>query len=564
MCLLLLLLSLKSGWHKLDNTQALLFFTINIWLTLLFVAASAAGEQPVHREYRPGSNYFTKKRHHVTAGTKNALQLVRQTSFNYAMLVDCGSSGTQAFIYYWPSSVKDFDEITNQIRKLQDSTGKDVTFEKSPGLSSVREDPSTASEYTRPFMDFAREHIPREKRANAPVMFMATAGLRQLNDSLQHRIMSDIVTDLKRSYTDFRDIRARVISGFEEGSYMWLSANGVAGRLKDGGQLDRYGRQRHYSIVEMGGASVQVTFGLTPELDKRIQQRLARTASAEAQIMFQRSRRMVPTGTNQSSEVFSISLLGFGSNAARDLATDLLVRDFAASSRHLLDHADRSDLAESTFLIGDPCLPIGGTQVFRKSVGLLIKERDSPRPIGQSANDDEPMFNARFIGTRGNVGLCQQLLMRSIMVAKAERYECPHKADQLESCPVSLLAVDFVPFDQLHMIGLSEFFYISRAFYDTTGLYQAPVALSKIMRLCQVPYQTLLKQYPDEIPKHPKQILLGCFKANWIFVWLHFALRMPQNYLLSDLTLIQKLNNINVEWTRGALIAELSKAAGNN
>lgn len=465
------------------------------------------------------------------------------------MLVDCGSSGSRAYIYYWPAGEQmDTNRLIGSIKKVKQADGKIASLQVKPGLTSVRGNPEAASEYTRPFMDFARTHIPAAHRSSSRILFLATAGLRLLSDDLQHRIINDIETDLREDYSDFNDIQARVISGYEEGVYQWFSANGAANRLtKPSTYRSIGGRGAKFAVLEMGGASIQVTFEMTPQIKAMVETRLSQLSMPEARYLLQQSRKYVKIGPQNGAELFSVSFLGFGSKSARDLSTDLLLRDFAQSSPSI----DLYLKPNSTILLEDPCLAPGAVQLVQKPIAIL---KQTGRKIGKAVSDGEAKINVRFIGVLGDYNQCQRLLVRAIVIAKQERYQCPDKSPLVEPCSVSLLATDFVPFTRMQTLALGEFYYTSNSFYDTTGQYVTPVALVKILRLCSTPYEQLLKQYPKEVEQEAERVLLGCFKLNWVFVWLHFALRMPLNYLAADLTQIQRLNNIDIEWTRGAIL----------
>ena len=49
-----------------------------------------------------------------------------------------------------------------------------------PGLSDLANNPSQASEYLQPLLDYAAKHIPTEKHRESPLYIMATAGMRML------------------------------------------------------------------------------------------------------------------------------------------------------------------------------------------------------------------------------------------------------------------------------------------------------------------------------------------------------------------------------------------------
>lgn len=122
-----------------------------------------------------------------------------------------------------------------------------------PGLASFAEDIAGVEAYLKPLLDFARESIPAEMIEYTPVMLGATAGMRIIPTQAQNSILAEVRRVFRESAFDFLDDNwARVISGQEEGAYMWLSVNYMLGTLL----VDDVTRSSH--VVDLGGASTQL------------------------------------------------------------------------------------------------------------------------------------------------------------------------------------------------------------------------------------------------------------------------------------------------------------------
>ena len=56
--------------------------------------------------------------------------------YDYGVVLDCGSSGTRVFVYYWPREHQtDHNELLN-MKPLLDQQGSTVQLKVEPGLSS--------------------------------------------------------------------------------------------------------------------------------------------------------------------------------------------------------------------------------------------------------------------------------------------------------------------------------------------------------------------------------------------------------------------------------------------
>ncbi|GJP39807.1 hypothetical protein CLOM_g24147 [Closterium sp. NIES-68] len=164
----------------------------------------------------------------------------------YSIIIDAGSTGSRVHVYSYT--------------RLADPTALPLvdphapTLKIRPGLSSFAEDPSAAGGSLVGLVDFAKAKVPRALWATTPVRLMATAGLRRLPASGARRILQSCADVLGASGFAFDpEGGATVIAGVWEGVYAWVAANYAKGTL-GGDARDSVG------VVEMGGASAQVTF----------------------------------------------------------------------------------------------------------------------------------------------------------------------------------------------------------------------------------------------------------------------------------------------------------------
>ena len=69
------------------------------------------------------------------------------------------------------------------------------------GISTYAENPSGASTYLKPLLDYAVHHIPEEKHKETPLYIMATAGLRMLPERFVTKYMAlDVELIMKKGF----------------------------------------------------------------------------------------------------------------------------------------------------------------------------------------------------------------------------------------------------------------------------------------------------------------------------------------------------------------------------
>jgi len=163
----------------------------------------------------------------------------------YVVLIDAGSSGSRVHVhsyrYVEGSNMPIVDPSQNLKRK--------------PGLSSFAATPEKAGGSLRDLRDFAQRIVPADQRDTTPLLLQATAGLRSLTLSEAEAVLESVRDELATWGFKFERHWARVISGSEEGINGFIAVNYLKDVFKPGvRQEDTFG------VIEMGGASLQVTF----------------------------------------------------------------------------------------------------------------------------------------------------------------------------------------------------------------------------------------------------------------------------------------------------------------
>ncbi|XP_014779838.1 ectonucleoside triphosphate diphosphohydrolase 1 [Octopus bimaculoides] len=184
-----------------------------------------------------------------------------KSHIKYSLVFDAGSSHTEIFIFTWEGSKTNGTAVVRQTNHLRT---------KAKGIHHFSADPSLAGESMKPYLDFARKHVPESKTSTTAVYLGATAGMRILsmtNKSASDAILASIRDVFKSSKFLFvkPEHQVRILNGSEEGIFSWITANYLKGYL---------GLKFHspipylldksapltYGALDMGGASTQIAF----------------------------------------------------------------------------------------------------------------------------------------------------------------------------------------------------------------------------------------------------------------------------------------------------------------
>lgn len=450
---------------------------------------------------------------------------------SFGVVVDCGSSGTRAHVFKFEGGNH---QTTKQIDLVRDNHRKPLNKHIVPGLSSFRDRPDNASEYMEPIMDFISDSIPYDHHIATPIYFMATAGMRLIDESSRKNILNDITRDLRAKY-NFPRIKSQVITGQQEGAYSWMSVN-----------VDRFYnatavQPTSVGIIEMGGASVQVTFEINDEIEKTIHNDL-KDIDVLTTFRSEQIRLELPIGV--PIKLSATSFLGLGVNSARESAIDLLVRDYFNGTGQL--GRQMKDLDSLEVNLNDPCLPIGSNENVLRPPGVIT---DPNKNVGFVMNSSSGAFKVKLEGS-GNFLNCLTLLERVIKAIKKEGAYCLNRA----RCTTNLLGTSFIPYRLNTFVGLSEMFFTTNEIMNLAGPFNRSRVLRETNRICSTEF-ALLQLNNSRTVSHEDRVLYECFKASWLLTILHnFGLKMPVEY--ENFKTIERIHDREIDWTFGAMLWE--------
>ncbi|XP_035400749.1 ectonucleoside triphosphate diphosphohydrolase 7 isoform X1 [Cygnus atratus] len=540
---------------------------------LLLLLLAAAAPRRWAAPPRRGERYLSRLEELAATDTEDA-------ALSYGVVVDCGSSGSRVFVYFWPPHNGNPHDLLD-IRQMRDRGSRPVVKKIKPGtcgtgrhraaprglgahgspvpragISVAAAAPERATPYLRPLLRFAAAHVPAPKHRETPLYVLCTAGMRLLPQRQQAAILDDLVRNIPLEFDFlFSKSHAEVISGKQEGVYAWIGINFVLGRFDHedeeaavvtvalGDQAESLVRKRTVGILDMGGASLQIAYEVpgSGAFSSPQQEEAAKSLLAE----FNLGCDVQHTG--HVYRVYVNTFLGFGGNFARQRYEELVLNQTHARNRL---HGQQTGLsAETPFL--DPCLPVGLEDTVTRGDRTL------------------------YIRGRGDWQACAKLLQpllggpNSSQDSLTGAYKAP------------------IDFSNSEFYGFSEFFYCTEDVLRMGGRYNAPTftAAAQVsaapaqggtvtvlggsggrssapnpdfsfpQEYCSQRWEVLTQRfrgglYSSHADEH--RVKYQCFKSAWMYQVLHRGFRFPPDY--PSLRTAQLVYDREVQWTLGAIL----------
>ncbi|XP_053306285.1 ectonucleoside triphosphate diphosphohydrolase 7 isoform X2 [Spea bombifrons] len=438
----------------------------------------------------------------------------KDSKLNYGIVIDCGSSGSRVFVYFWPPHNGNPHDLLD-IKQMRDRSSKPVVKKIKPGISTMALTPEKASEYLHPLLTFAESYIPKDKHKETPLYILCTAGMRVLPESQQTAILQDLVKDIPQQFNFlFSEAHAEVISGKQEGVYSWISINFVLGRFDhvvDGKEEESIIRRRTVGIMDMGGGSLQIAYEVptTMTLPSAEHEEAAKTMFAEFNLGCDLQH------TEHVYRVYVTTFMGFGGNFARQRYEDMVFNDTMTKNRVL---EQQTGLDPSTPYV-DPCLPVGLTdKIHRQNADL-------------------------YITGKGDWDGCRQLLEPLLL-----------KSNDTQAY-LNGIYQPAIDFSNSEFYGFAEFHYSSEDVLRMGGPYNSQKFAKAAKDYCSMSWATLLDRFNNRLysvhaDKH--RLKYQCFKSAWVHKVLHDGFHFPNDYL--NLKTAQLVYDKEVQWTLGAML----------
>jgi len=190
--------------------------------------------------------------------TTFAANTTDKEAYSYAVVVDCGSSGSRPNIFRWKEYYLQTVGLS-QIEQLPVNTSiNGTTSNAKPGLAAFATNLAGIPAYLAKLIFTATTLIPTADQASTPIFMKATAGMRLLTATQADAVWAavrDYLSNTTNNPFEFMDNYAKTLSGEEEAVFGWLTSNTISNTS-----------QGTTGALDLGGASTQIVFNPNTEI----------------------------------------------------------------------------------------------------------------------------------------------------------------------------------------------------------------------------------------------------------------------------------------------------------
>ncbi|CAJ1932806.1 unnamed protein product [Cylindrotheca closterium] len=400
----------------------------------------------------------------------------------YMAVIDAGSSGCRIHVYKYSGSIKS--------KKVEPDH---ATMKAKPGLSSFASNPTEAGAALEPLIKFAKEHIPADMVKSTPIVLKATAGLRlvqQDQPAAVDGILKSVQTTLGNSGLQFEPSNAQIISGQEEGMLGWIALNYLYETTSKSSNLRK--STPVWSVLEMGGASVQVSVPLTS----------SKGVPSEYVLPY-----VSPTNGRKGS-MYTHSFLGAGVQSAKGAVEQALLAKQG-----------------STDSLNHPCLPNGFTETEN---------------------------SIAYKGT-GNFDECQAIIKSAVFAKQQDKVATCEKTSS--QCFWNGVAGPGLKPSEQKVWAFENFFYtmsgVGEMKADESAKEFTIQHYEKVAKeMCNKPWDAIESAYPKD--SQPKEYNKDwCFSALYAFSFLTSGLGLDAQ---QSIMIGNEVEGVGIDWALGAVL----------
>ena len=295
------------------------------------------------------------------------------------------------------------------------------------------------------------------------------------------------------------DSHIEVITGKQEGIYLWIATNYALGRFDhthDKVNVSEHKRRPTVGTIEIGGASLQIAYEVA--WDQFVPLDYSATINLGCDIH----------ETIHEYKIYVVTHLGYGTDAARRR----YIEGIYSRNEEKLKNKEK---------VVDACLPPGMV-------------------------DDVTIHNGTYKLTgSGEFSRCKTLL-RLILNESSPCHRPP--------CSLNGVFQPVIDFNKAEFYGFAEFWYSSNDVLRMGEKYRHSFIEAASKDFCKRSWSLHRHHYKMGLYPHADafRFKYQCFKSAWMTTALHKGLRFPDGY--KNLTAVQTINGKEVQWAMGALL----------
>lgn len=178
----------------------------------------------------------------------------QDTSLDYGIIMDAGSSSTKAYIYQWEHKTSILLPVISL--SLNDDNVLQQ-YKVSPGIAFLAPNYSRVGDYLDPIIEWAKSIIPDHRIKYTPIFFQGTGALRELSNMSSAALITNVRYKLLDSDFYFDNTFASVLSGTDEAGYGFLAVNSLFEKFQadeDTSNIVTYGS------LDLGSVSSSIAF----------------------------------------------------------------------------------------------------------------------------------------------------------------------------------------------------------------------------------------------------------------------------------------------------------------
>jgi apyrase len=424
------------------------------------------------------------------------------TTSRYIVTIDGGSSGSRVHVHQVvvPTATAASDDDQLLLPEIQTAVNKKIK----PGLSSFEKNPSDVEQHMNDLLEFALLQVPKKEWNNTPIYLKATAGLRSIPTEASQQILKVCRLVMADSPLRFEKPHewARIISGTEEGMFSFLAVNFLTGSFNN----DKESSNGLLGIIEMGGASMQISYPLKPN-----------------QAVTEGEKDLITTVDlgNKSYQLVVYSYLGYG----LDMAQELLVE-------------------QAKDQVGS-CYPPGYE---------IIKAIDK--------NDNaEYSSAASSIAGRGDYHQCYDAMNHSLFdkskcpATGRRRLRMPNNNNQHRQLGGQLHCtfngIVLPDFDHVSFVALENFYY-------TTSFFKVDDQLNllneKGMEFCSRDWNAIVQEHQANENEDEDSLKRYCFSSAYIPALLKEGFQIQD---LASIEIARSVGGTDIDWVVGSVVHDV-------